>query len=70
MKMQNCAGIVAILALAGSLSACGTMDRQQVGTATGAAVGGIAGHAVSDGSTLGTVGGAVAGGLIGNEVSK
>lgn len=55
----------------GTLSGCGTNPtRAQVGTATGAVIGGVAGNAISGGSTLGTVGGAAAGALIGNEIGK
>ena len=54
-----------------ALTACGTNpSNAQIGTATGAVLGGVAGSAISGGSTLGTVGGAAAGALIGNEVGK
>jgi osmotically inducible lipoprotein OsmB len=54
-----------------ALTGCGTNPTNaQIGTATGAVLGGVAGSAVSGGSTLGTVGGAAAGALIGNEVGK
>lgn len=53
-----------------ALSGCGTNPTNaQIGTATGAVLGGVAGNAVL-GGTLGTVGGAAAGALIGNEVGK
>lgn len=53
-----------------ALSGCGTSPTNaQIGTATGAVLGGVAGNAVV-GGTLGTVGGAAAGALIGNEVGK
>lgn len=53
-----------------ALSGCGTNPTNaQIGTATGAVLGGVAGSAVF-GGTLGTVGGAAAGALIGNEVGK
>ena len=52
------------------LTGCGTNPTNaQIGTATGAILGGVAGNAVL-GGTLGTVGGAAAGALIGNEVGK
>ena len=52
------------------LTGCGTNPTNaQIGTATGAVLGGVAGNAVF-GSTLGTVGGAAAGAVIGNEVGK
>jgi osmotically inducible lipoprotein OsmB len=43
--------------------------REDLGTATGAVVGGVAGHALFD-STLGTVGGAAAGALVGKAVGR
>ena len=53
-----------------ALSGCGTSPTNaQIGTATGAVLGGVAGNAVI-GGTLGTVGGAAAGALIGHEVGK
>ena len=54
-----------------TLAGCGTNpSNAQIGTATGAVLGGVVGNAVGGGSTLGTVGGAAAGALIGNEVGK
>ena len=53
-----------------ALTGCGTNPTNaQIGTATGAVLGGVAGNAVF-GGTLGTVGGAAAGAVIGNEVGK
>ena len=53
-----------------ALTGCSTNpSNAQIGTATGAVLGGVAGNAVF-GGTLGTVGGAAAGALIGNEVGK
>ena len=69
MKTRMQAAIVAALA-ALTLTACGSMTRQEKGMLGGAAVGGVVGSAATGGSTLGTVGGAVAGGAIGNEVAK
>lgn len=67
-KLISAAG-VALLAL--SLDACSsTPTRQQIGTATGAVVGGIVGSSLTAGSTVGTIGGAAAGGVIGNEIAK
>lgn len=54
--------LAAVASIAAALSACGTFS--------GAAVGGVAGHAASGGSTLGTIGGAAVGGVIGNEIGK
>jgi osmotically inducible lipoprotein OsmB len=53
-----------------TLAGCASMDRNTAGTVGGAAVGGVAGHAVTGGSTLGTVGGAAAGAYIGNKATK
>lgn len=58
---------VAVLLLAGSLTACTNKD---MGTVGGAALGGVVGNAVSGGSTLGTVAGAVGGGLVGRAVTN
>jgi osmotically inducible lipoprotein OsmB len=59
------------LAAAGTLSlgACGSMDHRERSTATGAAIGGVAG-AVLGNSPAATVGGAVVGGVVGNQVGK
>lgn len=55
-----------LIALTGCAS---NPSNAQIGTATGAVLGGVAGNAVF-GGTLGTVGGAAAGAVIGNEVGK
>ncbi len=53
-----------------SLGACSSSPTNaQVGTGTGAVLGGVAGNAIF-GGTLGTVGGAAAGAVVGNEVGK
>ena len=53
-----------------ALSGCASHPTNaQIGTATGAVLGGVAGDALF-GGTLGTVGGAAAGALIGNELGK
>ena len=57
-----------IVALAGSLTAC-EMDRQQRHTATGAAIGGVAGGLLG-GDIATTLGGAALGGVIGSQVNK
>ncbi len=56
------AGASALLVALISTSGCGT--------AVGAGIGGVAGHAIGNGSTAATVGGAVVGGVIGHEVTK
>ena len=50
------------------VSACSGMSTRDNNTATGAAVGGVAGAVLTGGSTAGTVGGAAVGGIIGNQV--
>ena len=62
-------GIVLAFALAGPLSACSGMSKQEKNTAYGATAGGVAGAVLSGGSVLGTAGGAAVGGIIGHEVS-
>lgn len=63
---STAACVIVVLSLAG----CGTNPTNaQIGTATGAVLGGVVGSAVLGGS-LGTLGGAAAGAVIGNEVGK
>ena len=57
-------------AMALSLAACSGMSTRDKNTATGAAIGGVAGAVLTGGSTAGTVGGAAVGGVIGNQVDK
>lgn len=70
MDSRTFISAVGAAALALSVSACGNMDRQQLGTGTGAVLGGAAGNAVTGGSTAGTIGGAAAGGVLGSEVTR
>ena len=66
LLMSAVASVVALSAMVG----CGTNPTNaQIGTATGAVVGGVVGNAVL-GGPVGTLGGAAAGALIGNEVGK
>jgi len=44
--------------------------REGIGTATGAVVGGVAGHYLGGGSAAATVGGAAAGAIIGNQATE
>ena len=55
--------------LAFTLGACADMSPRDRNTATGAAVGGVAGAVLTGGSGVGTVGGAAVGGVIGNAVT-
>lgn len=63
------AGTIAMTLMLG-LGVCSGLSRQDQNTATGAAVGGVAGAVLTGGSIAGTVGGAVVGGVIGHEVDK
>lgn len=60
------AALISLTALTGCAS---RPTNAQIGTATGAVVGGVVGDALF-GNTVGTVGGAAAGALIGNEIGK
>jgi osmotically inducible lipoprotein OsmB len=70
MLTRKLASLVSVLAVALSLFACATPSKQTVGIGAGAAIGGVAGHALTGGSTAGTLGGAAVGGVIGNEITK
>ena len=61
--------VTTLVAVLGSLSACGDMSRRDRDTVIGAGVGGAAGAAIG-GNALSTVGGAAVGGVIGNQVGK
>jgi osmotically inducible lipoprotein OsmB len=58
----------AVASIALSFTACSGMSTRDRNTATGAAIGGVAGAVLTGGSTVGTVGGAAVGGVIGHEV--
>lgn len=60
--------LFAMTLIALSLGACSGMSTRDRNTATGAAIGGVAGAVLTGGSTAGTVGGAAVGGVIGNQV--
>lgn len=61
---------VAILLVIGSLTACTSSERKDVGMVAGGVVGGVAGNALTGGSTAGTVVGAVGGAYVGRKVSN
>ena len=70
MNMLSSRTLAAIgLAAAFTLTGCAGMNRSERATATGAAVGGVAG-AVLTNSTIGTAAGAAVGGVIGHELEK
>jgi len=66
MKARIGISLAAALAMA-MLGGCGHMSKQEQHTATGAALGGVAGSAVTNGSRAGAAGGAVVGGIVGHE---
>jgi osmotically inducible lipoprotein OsmB len=70
-KVMNTKILMSIAAAAViALSGCASHPTTaQIGTATGAVLGGVAGDALF-GNTLGTVGGAAAGAVLGNELGK
>ena len=53
-----------------ALTGCAGMTKRQQQTATGAAIGGVAGAVFTGGSAIGTVGGAAIGGVIGHEIDR
>ena len=61
---------ILVIALTLMLSACTSNQKQTVGIAGGAVVGGLAGHALTGGSAAGTVVGAAVGGVAGHEIAK
>jgi osmotically inducible lipoprotein OsmB len=69
--MDRLLGILAAALLFVGITGCETADisRRDIGTATGAAVGGVVGHELTDGP-LGTAGGAAAGAIIGSEIGE
>ncbi len=67
---RTLSGLILAMGLFG-LAACSTNpSRQDIGTATGAVVGGVLGSALTGGNGVGTVGGAAVGGVIGNQIGK
>jgi osmotically inducible lipoprotein OsmB len=68
MNTRLIASMTAVLMGLG-LAACADMSPRDRNTATGAAVGGVAGAVLTGGSAVGTVGGAAVGGVIGNSVT-
>lgn len=60
--------IFATIAIVSNLVGFTGCTRRDVGTATGAVVGGVVGNGIF-GNPVGTIGGAVAGGYIGNRLS-
>lgn len=53
-----------------SLGGCAGMTTQEKNTATGAAIGGVAGNLMCGGGVLCTGAGAAVGGVIGHEIKK
>ena len=69
MKLKLFAAAAAAVTMMGLTGCAGMSDRQTLGTAGGAAAGGLIGNAVI-GGPLGTLGGAAAGGYIGNKATE
>jgi osmotically inducible lipoprotein OsmB len=65
---QRISAAVLLLTALG-LGGCAGMTHQEKGTATGAAIGGVAGNIIG-GGLLGTAAGAAVGGVIGHEMTK
>jgi len=63
--------LAAAACLSIGLSGCSSNPtKQEIGTVSGAVVGGIVGASLGGGSTFGTVTGAAAGGYIGNRIGR
>ena len=62
--------VITFLISAFALGGCSGMTKRQQQTATGAAIGGVAGALLTHGSVIGTVGGAAIGGVIGHEIDR
>ena len=65
---QRISAAVLLLTALG-LGGCAGMTNQEKSTATGAAIGGVAGNIIG-GGLLGTAAGAAVGGVIGHEMAK
>lgn len=61
---------LAVVVIAMSLTACGSMSTRDRNTVIGGGLGAAAGAAITDGSVGGTVGGAVVGGVVGNQINR
>jgi len=68
--LKKLAVISLTVATLAGLTACSGMTQREQNTATGAALGGVAGAVLSGGSAAGTIGGAAVGGVIGNQIKK
>lgn len=62
--------VFSLLVLSLALGGCAGMTKRQQQTATGAAIGGVAGAVLTHGSLIGTAGGAAIGGIIGHEIDR
>jgi osmotically inducible lipoprotein OsmB len=60
--------LLAATSVVASLAGCAGMSERDKNTATGAAIGGVAGAILTGGGTAGAVGGAAVGGVIGNQI--
>jgi len=62
--------VITLLVSSFALGGCAGMTKRQQQTATGAAIGGVAGALLTHGSVIGTAGGAAIGGIIGHEIDR
>ena len=70
MNMPTSRHLAAIgLVMVITLSGCAGMNRSDRATATGAAIGGVAGAVITN-SAVGAAAGAVVGGVVGNQLEK
>ncbi|HDL3313855.1 TPA: glycine zipper 2TM domain-containing protein [Mannheimia haemolytica] len=65
--MKSILKVVGAMVLMVAVSGCNNMTKTQRNTAIGAAIGGVAGHAIGE-STSATLGGAALGGVIGSQI--
>lgn len=71
LRMSALALLAQMAIVALGLVACSSPPtRQEIGIASGALVGGVAGAVLTGGSTIGTAAGAAGGALVGRELTK
>ena len=71
LRMSALALLAQLVIVALGLVACSSPPtRQEIGIASGALVGGVAGAVLTGGSTIGTAAGAAGGALVGRELTK
>ena len=71
LRMSALALLAQLVIVALGLVACSSPPtRQEIGIASGAVVGGVAGAVLTGGSTIGMAAGAAGGALVGRELTK